>query len=157
MQLVDMEGVQLTGTVFDDPVFDSSLLRDDVGHARAMIEHLRFLAFDGEVELDGAGGVVGIGELLGEVQSADATGAHVPSHACSAEGEAAVRAASVSAARAHRLRRAMVASTRLGSFSPPGPVSTLRVTRSPDTPSGGAVDDEFDPGSGRNAEVSLPI
>ena len=50
----------------------------------------------------------------------------------------------------------MVASMRFGSFSPPTPVSTVRVTRRPGNAGGRAGDDEFDAAAGRDSDVILP-
>ena len=44
MELVDVERVQLGGTVFDDPVFHVALLHDDIRHIRSGIERLGSLA-----------------------------------------------------------------------------------------------------------------
>ena len=64
VQLMDVKCMQLTGAILNDPVFDCSLLCDDVWDVGVHVEHLRGLSVDGEVELDCAGGIVRVGELL---------------------------------------------------------------------------------------------
>ena len=77
MQLMNMKGVQLAGTVLDDPVLHGALLRDDVWHAGGHVKHLRLLPVDGQIKFNGAGGVVGVGELLREIEPPDADGLDV--------------------------------------------------------------------------------
>ena len=64
VQLMDVKGVKLAGAIFDDPVFDCSLLCDDVWDIGVHVEHLWGLSIDGEIELNCAGGIVRVGELL---------------------------------------------------------------------------------------------
>lgn len=72
MQLMNVEGVKFGGAVFYDPVFDRSLLGNDVWEAGFGIEHLGRLAVYGEIELGGACRISRIYELFGEIQSSRA-------------------------------------------------------------------------------------
>src|SRR5580658_6941900 len=66
VQLMNMECVELIGTVFDDPVLNGSLQGDDIRDAGAHVEHLGFFSVYGQIKLHRAGGVVRHGQFFGE-------------------------------------------------------------------------------------------
>src|SRR5271156_2424503 len=68
VQLMDVEGVQFRGAIFDDPILYVALRDDDIWNARIGIEWRGRTALDGEVESGGAVGIVGIKKLFGEVE-----------------------------------------------------------------------------------------
>src|SRR5271167_5002132 len=74
VDLMDVEGVQFRGAVFDDPVFDVALLHDDVGDIGCRIEGRGSLALYRDVKSCGAIGIVGVFELLGKIEPASADG-----------------------------------------------------------------------------------
>jgi len=67
------------------------------------------------------------------------TGATFPSHGCMGGGSGTGDEASFDFGSGASAAAVIVASMRFGSFSPPRPVSTVRVTRRPETPAGGPV------------------
>src|SRR5271169_1401422 len=77
MQLMDVEGVQFRGAIFDDPVFDVALFCDDVRDAGGGIEWFGRLTIHSEVKRGGAIGIVGIEKCFREIELAGADGSHV--------------------------------------------------------------------------------
>ena len=77
VDLMDVEGVEFGGTVFDDPVFYLSLLSDDVGRGIGGIVGFRGLTVYGDHEDSRAVGVGGVAGVLGEVEGAGAGGLYV--------------------------------------------------------------------------------
>ena len=67
------------------------------GNVRIHIEHLRLLAFHGQIELDRAGGIVWIGQLLRKVQVPHAHRRTSPSHCIFGGGRELRRAAQIRA------------------------------------------------------------
>jgi hypothetical protein len=67
---MDVKGVKFAGAVFDDPVLDGTLLRDQVGR-RVHIERLGGGAVDAEVELHRARRVIRIVQLFRKIEVPD--------------------------------------------------------------------------------------
>ena len=64
MKLVDVEGVEFAGAIFDDPIFDRALAGHDIGDSGARIEGLGLLALDRDVKLSSAIRVFGIEQFF---------------------------------------------------------------------------------------------
>ena len=68
MQLMNMEGVEFLGTIFNNPILDCSLLGHYIRDCRVHIEHFWRLTFFGQIKLNRTGRVIRIGQLLREIQ-----------------------------------------------------------------------------------------
>src|ERR1700693_4421824 len=67
MNLMNVEGMQFIGAVFDDPVLNLALLYDDVWNIRRRIERYGGLAVDGDVKRHGTIWVVRILKLFRKI------------------------------------------------------------------------------------------
>lgn len=68
MDLMDVEGVEFGGAIFDDPVFNVALMDDDVGGFGARIKRNRLFTIDCDVEPGGAVGIRRIERFFGEIE-----------------------------------------------------------------------------------------
>src|ERR1700728_2533118 len=118
--------MHLWRAIFDYPVFDIPLSDRDTWGGLLRIERLRSLPFHSEHEL---GRTIGTVRVLGPLGEVEMSGAHrrdvaKPYRCRGGSGLGDTESRDVSRARSVAM---MFAKGRTGSFSPAGPVSTLRV------------------------------
>src|ERR1700727_944765 len=70
MELMDVKGVKLRGTIFNDPIFHIALFHHNVWHAGRWIECSWALAVHGNEERGRAVWVVGVRQFFGEIEAA---------------------------------------------------------------------------------------